>query len=501
MKHKLLQTWARKSAKLLAAFALLATTATAGADTFEVTTSSSSWPNVSSYSSSIDSKVDMGGSKWKAANFNNNNYNGWTDLRCGYNKNATTATISSLSSIAHKVTKVTVNAKTWKASNNGDLKSVKLYIADNNNFTNSTVVSATIPTSLTNTTDYTWDLTVASPAAGLFYKVEFDCAKAKNNGFLGIESLLFTYEDGQAPSVATPEISCAVNMVTITCATEGADIYYTTDGTTTPTAESSKYSAPFGISEDTTVKAIAIKDGESSYVNTFVAKYFPIFNGYAEMVAAGVNTTGRVNGPITVIYDNGKNLYTIDNQGYYMLLYSKNEKEVKYNNGDKFSFVEGEFITFNSLPEIQNYSIGEVTAGGVAVEPVDKSINDIVESDVNAYIKLQNVNITGVNGADFTIGDGTNTIAGRNTLNITVEEQNNVDIAGFVCLYQGKDDTAPKIQIAPATVTANTSVGIAGIEAEDGEAVYFNLQGVRVQNPENGVFIRVQNGKAVKITK
>ena len=47
----------------------------------------------------------------------------------------------------------------------------------------------------------------------------------------------------------------------------------------------------------------------------------------------------------------------------------------------------------------------------------------------------------------------------------------------------------------------DSTVGIAGIEAENGEAVYFNLQGVRVQNPEKGIFIRVQNGKAVKIAK
>ena len=51
------------------------------------------------------------------------------------------------------------------------------------------------------------------------------------------------------------------------------------------------------------------------------------------------------------------------------------------------------------------------------------------------------------------------------------------------------------------TITANVPSGIAGIEAENGEAVYFNLQGVRVENPENGIFIRVQNGKAVKIAK
>ena len=43
---------------------------------------------------------------------------------------------------------------------------------------------------------------------------------------------------------------------------------------------------------------------------------------------------------------------------------------------------------------------------------------------------------------------------------------------------------------------------VEGIEAEvDGEAEYFNLQGVKVQNPEKGIFIRVQNGKAVKIVK
>ena len=47
----------------------------------------------------------------------------------------------------------------------------------------------------------------------------------------------------------------------------------------------------------------------------------------------------------------------------------------------------------------------------------------------------------------------------------------------------------------------STPTGIAGIEAEDGEAVYFNLQGVRVQHPEKGIFIRVQNGNATKIMK
>ena len=60
-------------------------------------------------------------------------------------------------------------------------------------------------------------------------------------------------------------------------------------------------------------------------------------------------------------------------------------------------------------------------------------------------------------------------------------------------------DKTPRI--APILIEATTETGITGIEAENGEAVYFNLQGVRVENPENGIFIRVQNGKAVKIMK
>ncbi|MDE7160730.1 MAG: hypothetical protein K2O24_07820 [Muribaculaceae bacterium] len=40
---------------------------------------------------------------------------------------------------------------------------------------------------------------------------------------------------------------------------------------------------------------------------------------------------------------------------------------------------------------------------------------------------------------------------------------------------------------------------VKGLEAEAGEAVYFNLQGQRVTNPSEGIFIRVLGGKAEKV--
>ena len=50
-----------------------------------------------------------------------------------------------------------------------------------------------------------------------------------------------------------------------------------------------------------------------------------------------------------------------------------------------------------------------------------------------------------------------------------------------------------------------TTNEIGGVEhiimTEQGEAIYYNLQGVKVANPENGVFIRVKGGKASKVIK
>ena len=64
----------------------------------------------------------------------------------------------------------------------------------------------------------------------------------------------------------SPTVTCTNNTVEIK-AEEGTVVYYTTNSEE-PTEASTKYTAPFAITETTTVKAIAVKDGLKSLVAT-----------------------------------------------------------------------------------------------------------------------------------------------------------------------------------------------------------------------------------------
>ena len=87
-------------------------------------------------------------------------------------------------------------------------------------------------------------------------------------------------------SVAAPTISGDTpfdNSTTVTItAEEGASIYYTLDGND-PTPSSTLYSEPFTLTETTTVKAIAVKDNQSSSIATqvFERNVNPVLAYYA----------------------------------------------------------------------------------------------------------------------------------------------------------------------------------------------------------------------------
>ena len=120
---------------------------------------------------------------------------------------------------------------------------------------------------------------------------------------------------GSVQTVATPEFSLAsgaVNSgteVTITCATEGAKIYYTTDGTE-PTASSTEYTAAISVTAAVTLKAIAVKSGmnnsavaSASYTIKVATPAFSVASGEIDI---GTEVT------ITCATEGAKIYYTTD---------------------------------------------------------------------------------------------------------------------------------------------------------------------------------------------
>ena len=92
---------------------------------------------------------------------------------------------------------------------------------------------------------------------------------------------------------ATPDITFdnTTSKVSITCATDGSTIHYTTDGSTEPTATiGTEYGGPFSVTIPTTVKAIATRE---SFLNSTVA----------ELIISKVETP--------VIENNGSNAISI----------------------------------------------------------------------------------------------------------------------------------------------------------------------------------------------
>ncbi len=121
--------------------------------------------------------------------------------------------------------------------------------------------NGTTPT--TSSTQYTGPITVSSTETLEAIAVE----TGDNNS--AVASAAYTITSAPPPTVSTPTFSPAAGAytsaqsVTISDATSGATIYYTTNGTT-PTTSSTPYTGPITVSSTETLQAIAVDTGDTN---------------------------------------------------------------------------------------------------------------------------------------------------------------------------------------------------------------------------------------------
>lgn len=168
-------------------------------------------------------------------------------------------------------------------------------------------------------------------------------------------------------AVATPEISGETSFkgstsVTISCDTEGATIYYTTDGTD-PTSESIEYTDAFTITKTTTVKAIAILGEEASSVATqeFVALPAvddPVISGETPFVGSTEVTITCGTDGTTIYYTTDGTEPTAESTAYtaaFTITESTTVKAIAISGEDESNVVSKEFtgVSINTMAEAQ----------------------------------------------------------------------------------------------------------------------------------------------------
>ena len=197
------------------------------------------------------------------------------------------------------------------------VNSAKLLVADNAGFANAVEYPFTFKASST-------IVIPVSAASGSYYKFVFNVTIGSSNKYIQFTRAKFYGTTGTpgVETVATPVITAESRtfnegerlLVSIETETEDADIYYTLDGSVPSADNGDLYEDEIELTETTTVKAIAVKEGwndsevaEATFtaVDPSAASFSIVAKeaGYGN----GVEVKSLVFGDVTATFDKGSN--------------------------------------------------------------------------------------------------------------------------------------------------------------------------------------------------
>ena len=258
-----------------------------------------------------------------------------------------------------------------------------------------------------------WQYTVTADGTNTFYiydqfhvtdghKLEVD----KTYNVVGVVSRyngdpqLYLISAEEVQKVETPTFEPAAGTyyeaksVTIACETEDAIIHYTTDGSE-PTATSAVYSAAIPVSETTTIKAIAMKEG---WLNSSIAEAVYTIKelGSRTKYTKVTNTSDLTNGNYLIVYEGGNVAF---DGSLEELDATKNtfDVEISSENGNNIIYtdIEGYFtinVTNGTIKSASNKYIGRAGDSN-GLDQSDEALTNTISMNGT------NVKIEGANGA------------------------------------------------------------------------------------------------------
>lgn len=323
---------------------------------------------------------------------------------------------------------------------------------------------------------------------------EVTFVESRSSGQSRILNIAVTY----APIAATPTFDPASgstvdenDAISIYCATDGAKIYYTTDGTQ-PTMKSTLYENSISITKTTTIKAIAVIEG---YVDSEVATatyYYESKN--PENPSAEYNFTNPIGLQPTMSIPT---FAVSDANPAEDARVFVDEKRF-FNNYTNVEFKSPAGATYENRSQLWNvgegvqvrmYNGSQVIITGAESLTIEKIefIGAADEANLSGISAVGNLGVYSVEG-----NTGVWTRGGVNALAETAGERE-------VVTFNVATDSSVKLKSISVT-TAGIPTGVEDVTVDENAPVeYYNLQGVRVANPENGIYIRRQGSKVSKV--
>jgi glycoside hydrolase family 18 len=430
------------------------------------------------------------------------------------------------------------NPITWRCSQNGGTAGQKFTISAPGNITK---------------IEFTGTLAVTASPTGLSGKIwtgNSESVTFKTTAANTLSAIAVTYTKVDETKVAAPTFSHesgeveAGTKVEIDCKTADAKIYYTTDETD-PTETSTLYDASTGIivNEAMTIKAIAVKEGlEDSAIAsaTYTIKKpvvdTPIFDPAPGAVDKGTEVT------ISCATEGATLMYQV-------------------NGGELLEGESGVIVVINEATTIEviaskdGYVASEATAKYTIIgeiEAAPQAFFDFTKPEDLGLTAKKDTPISGkaitVNGISVTFSKGTSTDAKvweNNGYHIRVYQGATITVSAgegqsiesiqfkgatlFRIQYNGTAiaksgettvnwwnptlnqraatnevqftvDDSGRVDINSINVNDPVVTGVEDVTVDENAPVeYYNLQGVRVANPENGIYIRRQGSKVSKV--
>ena len=211
------------------------------------------------------------------------------------------------------------------------------------------------------------------------------------SGHRRIQKMEVTLADPSSNFVAAPVFdpaSCNFGgsiQVTLTCATEGAEIIYMING-----GQEQTYNAPITLYQTATIKAYAqTEDGESSMAEAI----YTLLPSVATVAEANALTKGSkfyFTGNAIAVYQSGNYLYVKDDTGS-GLIYGYDLPAIAEGKTLKSGW-DAEFANYNGLPEYKNPNKVEATeAEAVAIVADEYTVAQIDSAMVNQRVIIKGV--------------------------------------------------------------------------------------------------------------